>query len=133
MIKNSKEPTQEDLHNWLLKRTTATNREITDQFNDTKDAKYIYIKPINLPAEAGKTISTPPDPVQLEKDCIISDTLERITQIPFLREHLSLYGGTALKHRVDMDSYSKGRRLSKNPGFSKDPIHESRNSSLHHS
>jgi len=38
----------------------------------------------------------PYDPVQLEKVCRISDTLERITQIQFLREHLSLYGGTAL-------------------------------------
>ena len=38
----------------------------------------------------------PYDPVQLEKVCRISDTLERITQIPFLKEHLSLYGGTAL-------------------------------------
>ena len=38
----------------------------------------------------------PYDPVQLEKVCRISDTLERITQIPFLRERLSLYGGTAL-------------------------------------
>jgi len=38
----------------------------------------------------------PFDPVQLEKVCRISDTLERITQIPFLRERLSLYGGTAL-------------------------------------
>ena len=100
MIKNSKDPTREGLYIWLLKRNTATNREITDQFNDTKDAKYIYIKPINLPAEAGKTISTPPDPVQSEKECKISETLERTTQIPFLRERLSLYGGTALKHRV---------------------------------
>jgi predicted nucleotidyltransferase component of viral defense system len=32
----------------------------------------------------------------LEKVCRISDTLERITQVPFLRERLSLYGGTAL-------------------------------------
>ena len=38
----------------------------------------------------------PYDPVQLEKVCRISDILERITQIPFLKEHLSLYGGTAL-------------------------------------
>jgi len=38
----------------------------------------------------------PYDPTQLEKVCRISDTLERITQIPFLRERLSLYGGTAL-------------------------------------
>ncbi|MBD3173333.1 hypothetical protein GF326_12785 [Candidatus Bathyarchaeota archaeon] len=40
----------------------------------------------------------PYDPVQLEKVCRISDTLERITQIPFLGEHLSLYGGTALNY-----------------------------------
>jgi len=32
----------------------------------------------------------------LEKVCRMSDTLERITQIPFLRERLSMYGGTAL-------------------------------------
>jgi predicted transcriptional regulator of viral defense system len=54
MIKNSKEPTQEDLYNWLLKRNTATNREITDQFNDAKDAKYIYIKYINPLLKQGK-------------------------------------------------------------------------------
>jgi len=54
MIKNSKEPTQEDLYNWLLKRNTATNREITDQFNDTKDAKYVYIKYINPLLKQGK-------------------------------------------------------------------------------
>jgi predicted nucleotidyltransferase component of viral defense system len=38
----------------------------------------------------------PYDPIQLEKVCRISDTLERITQILLLKEHLSLYGGTAL-------------------------------------
>ena len=38
----------------------------------------------------------PYDTKQIEKVCRISDTLERISQIPFLREHLSLYGGTAL-------------------------------------
>ena len=38
----------------------------------------------------------PYNPTLLEKVCRISDILERITQIPFLKEHLSLYGGTAL-------------------------------------
>ena len=35
-------------------------------------------------------------PSQIEKVCWISDILARISQIPFLRERLSLYGGTAL-------------------------------------
>ena len=38
----------------------------------------------------------PFEPTQLEKACRISDTLQRITQITFLHERLSLYGGTAL-------------------------------------
>ena len=52
----------------------------------------------------------PYDPIQLEKVCRINDTLERITQIPLLKEHLSLYGGTALNfihfpriHRLSVD------------------------------
>lgn len=38
----------------------------------------------------------PYSPSMLEKVCRISDTLERISQVPFLHERLSLYGGTAL-------------------------------------
>lgn len=52
----------------------------------------------------------PYDPTMLEKVCRISNTLERITQIPFLLERLSLYGGTALNfihfkqiHRLSVD------------------------------
>jgi predicted nucleotidyltransferase component of viral defense system len=33
---------------------------------------------------------------QLEKVCRISDFIERLSQIPFLSDHLALYGGTAL-------------------------------------
>jgi predicted nucleotidyltransferase component of viral defense system len=33
---------------------------------------------------------------QIEKVCRISDILEGISQVPFLRDRLSLYGGTAL-------------------------------------
>ena len=47
MIKNSKGPTQENLYNLVLKRNTITNKEITDQFNNRRDAKYIYIKYMN--------------------------------------------------------------------------------------
>ncbi|MCW4051408.1 MAG: nucleotidyl transferase AbiEii/AbiGii toxin family protein [Candidatus Bathyarchaeota archaeon] len=36
------------------------------------------------------------NPPQIEKVCRISDILETISQIPFLSERLSLYGGTAL-------------------------------------
>lgn len=49
-------------------------------------------------------------PSQIEKVCRISDILARISQIPFLRERLSLYGGTALNfihfneiHRLSVD------------------------------
>lgn len=35
-------------------------------------------------------------PSQIEKVCRISDILAQVSQIPFLRERLSLYGGTAL-------------------------------------
>lgn len=35
-------------------------------------------------------------PSQIEKFCRISDILAQVSQIPFLRERLSLYGGTAL-------------------------------------
>lgn len=38
----------------------------------------------------------PYNPRQLKKLCRISDILARISQIPFLRNRLSLYGGTAL-------------------------------------
>jgi len=54
MIKNSKDPTQEDLYNWALKRNTVTNKEIVDQFNNGQDAKYIYIKYINPLLKQGK-------------------------------------------------------------------------------
>jgi predicted nucleotidyltransferase component of viral defense system len=36
------------------------------------------------------------NPDQIEKVCRISDILESISQVPFLRQRLSLYGGTAL-------------------------------------
>ena len=49
-------------------------------------------------------------PSQIEKVCRISDILARVSQIPFLRERLSLYGGTALNfihfsevHRLSVD------------------------------
>ena len=49
-------------------------------------------------------------PSQIEKVCRISDILARISQVPFLRERLSLYGGTALNfihfneiHRLSVD------------------------------
>ena len=49
-------------------------------------------------------------PSQIEKVCRIGDILVRISQIPFLRERLSLYGGTALNfihfseiHRLSVD------------------------------
>ena len=49
-------------------------------------------------------------PSQIEKVCRISDILARISQMPFLRERLSLYGGTALNfihfseiHRLSVD------------------------------
>ena len=54
MIKNSKGPTQENLYNLVLKRNTITNKEITDQFNNRRDAKYIYIKYINPLQKQGK-------------------------------------------------------------------------------
>ena len=52
----------------------------------------------------------PYTPSQIEKVCRISDILAQISQIPFLRERLSLYGGTALNfihfseiHRLSVD------------------------------
>ena len=36
------------------------------------------------------------NPVQIEKVCRISDILETISQVQFMRKRLSLYGGTAL-------------------------------------
>ena len=49
-------------------------------------------------------------PSQIEKVCRIGDILARISQIPFLRERLSLYGGTTLNfihfseiHRLSVD------------------------------
>ena len=54
MIKNSKDLTQETLYNLVLKRNTMTNKEITDQFNNRRNAKYIYIKYINPLLKQGK-------------------------------------------------------------------------------
>ena len=66
----------------------------------------------------------PFDPIQLEKVCRISDTLERITQIPFLRERLSLYGGTALNfihfkeiHRLSVEIDFNYRHQSEEPDW----------------
>lgn len=36
------------------------------------------------------------NPVQIEKVCRISDILENISSVPFMRKRLALYGGTAL-------------------------------------
>jgi len=38
----------------------------------------------------------PYDPVQIEKACRIGDFIAQVSQIPFLTDRLSLYGGTAL-------------------------------------
>ena len=54
MIKNSKDPTQEELYNWVLRRNTVRNNEIANQFNSGKDAKYVYIKYINPLLKKGK-------------------------------------------------------------------------------
>ena len=54
MIKNSKGPTQENLYNLILKRNTMTNKEITDQFNNGRNANNIYIKYINSLRKQGK-------------------------------------------------------------------------------
>ena len=36
------------------------------------------------------------NPVQIEKACRISDILEEMSNVPFMRKRLALYGGTAL-------------------------------------
>ena len=42
------------------------------------------------------SIETGFNPVQIEKVCRISDILENISSVPFMRKRLALYGGTAL-------------------------------------
>jgi len=42
------------------------------------------------------SIETGFNPVQIEKVCRISDILENISYVPFMRKRLALYGGTAL-------------------------------------
>ena len=42
------------------------------------------------------SIDTGFNPVQIEKVCRISDILENISAVPFMRKRLALYGGTAL-------------------------------------
>jgi hypothetical protein len=36
------------------------------------------------------------NPVQIEKACRVSDILEEMSNVPFMRKRLALYGGTAL-------------------------------------
>jgi predicted nucleotidyltransferase component of viral defense system len=50
----------------------------------------------------------PYDPAQIEKVCRIGDFLVQISRIPFLRDRLSLYGGTAL----NLIHFSQLQRLS---------------------
>jgi predicted transcriptional regulator of viral defense system len=54
MTKNNKRHTQETLHNWILKQNTVTNKEITAQFKNRADAKYVYIKYLNPLLRQGK-------------------------------------------------------------------------------
>lgn len=55
----------------------------------------------------------PYDPAQIEKVCRIGDFLVQISRIPFLRDRLSLYGGTAL----NLIHFSQLQRLSVDVDF----------------
>jgi len=54
MTKNNKKHTQETLHQWILRRNTVTSRELTAQFNNQADPKYVYTKYLNPLLRQGK-------------------------------------------------------------------------------
>jgi len=133
MIKNRKDPTQEDLYNWALKRNTMTNKEITDQFNNGQDAKYIYIKYINPLLKQGKLdrirrgLYTAIDPVTespVADPIIVASKLREDYYLGYYTA-LVLYGtaySTGTQHHICLKPKNKFRKFSYN-GIQYTPIY----------
>jgi len=125
MIKNSKDPTQEDLYNWALKQNTATNREITDQFNNRRDPKYIYIKYINPLLKQGKLdrirrgLYTAIDPVTespVADPIIVASKIRENYYLGYYTA-LTLYGtaySTGTQHHICLKPENRFREFSYN-------------------